>query len=248
MEGAVFLSPQIGSDIDPVTVGDLDRVFTEKTFGEFLLLGEAGEYIIEAAQDRGPDGYRIKWWNPDWEEMRATRELFSVEQVKEVLARFLHGQDWHSGFDWVPWEPVKIRIPCEPDWGRFPFCGQLDDDTLFMAFVTGECADGEERRWVAVLHQFDADGNHMHSESRIGGYDGIGIDVAGERADAELAQMVAPIRPKVKQVEDVFIRPFEVILNGVTHGLFYDDIYEAAIFHPRDVWFYFPWDTGEYDT
>jgi hypothetical protein len=245
----VFLSPQIGPTIDPVTIADLDRTFAEQKFGEFVLLGELDQYCIEAGQRTpGSDEYRIQWWNPAWEEMRATRELISLDQVHEAFVGYLLGLDWHSGFDWVPWEPVKVRIPCEPDYGRFPFCGRLDDDSLFMAFVTGECADGEERRWVAVLHLFDADGNHLGSEARIGGHDCIGIDVAGERADAELARLVAPILPRVKQVGDVFIRPFGVVLNEVLHGLIYDDGYEAAIFHPRDVWFYFPWDTGEYDT
>src|SRR5262245_65538113 len=58
MEGAVFLSPQIGSDIDPVTVGDLDRVFTEKTFGEFLLLGEADRKSVVYGKSGGRGGER----------------------------------------------------------------------------------------------------------------------------------------------------------------------------------------------
>jgi hypothetical protein len=246
----VYLSPQIGPTIDPVTVADLDRVFTEQTFGEFLQLGEGnGRYCIEAGECfRASAEYRIQWWNADWPEMRATRELLSLGQVREAFVGYLLGRDWHSGYDWVPWEPVKVRIPCEPDYGRFPLCGQLDDGTLFMAFTTGERAEGEERRWVAVLHQFDSDGHHLRSESRVGGHDGIGIDVAWERAAAELARLVAPILPRVKQVGDVSIRPFEVVLNGVWHGLVYDEMHEAAVFHPRDVWFYFPWDRGDYDT
>jgi hypothetical protein len=247
----VLLSPQVGSNIDPVTVADLDRVFTEQTFGEFLMLGDAdGRYCIEAGQrDSGSDEYRIQWWNPAWPQMRATRELISLGQVREAFVGYLLGRDWSAGFDWVPWEPVKVRIPCESDFGRFPFCGQLDDDTLFMAFVTGERAEDQDRRWVAVLHQFDADGNHLRSESRIGGHDSIGIDVAGERADAELSRLVGPILPRVRQLGDVFIRPFEITLNGVLHGLVFDDTGTAAgVFHPRDIVFYFPWDTGNYDT
>ena len=77
---------------------------------------------------------------------------------------------------------------------------------------------------------------------------GLEVHVARERADTELARLVGPVLPRARQVGDVFIRPFEVVLNGVRHGLVYDDLYEAAIFHPRDVWFYFPWDTGDYDT
>jgi hypothetical protein len=188
----VYLAPQLGPKIDPVTVADLDRVFAEQTFGEFVQLGEGnGRYCIESVRrSPGSDEFRIEWWNPAWPEMHATRELLPLSQVHEAFLGYLLGRDWHSGFEWVPWEPVKIRIPCEPDYGRFPFCGQLDDGTLFMAFTTGERAEGEERRWVAVVHQFDADGTHLWSESRIGGHDGVGIDVACERADAELAQLV----------------------------------------------------------
>lgn len=245
----MFLSPQLGPTIDPATEAELDRVFAEQKFGEFLLLGVSDEDCIEGGQRYpGSDEYRIQWWSPAREKMHATRELLSLSQVHQAFVGYLLGRDWHRGFDWVTWEPEKVRIPCEPDYGRFPFAGQLDDGTLFMAFVTGEQAEGEERRWVAVLHLFGPDGNHLRSEARIGGHDRIGIDVAWERADAELGRLVTPILPRVKQVGDVFIRPFEVVLNGVLHGLVYDDVYEAAVFHPRDVWFYFPWDTGKYDT
>lgn len=88
-----------------------------------------------------------------------------------------------------------------------------------MTFTTGERAEGEERRWVAVAYQFDADGTHLRSESRIGGHDNIGTDVACERADAELSQMVVPILPRGRRGGDVFIRPFASVLNGVWHGL-----------------------------
>jgi hypothetical protein len=244
----VLLSPQRGQIIDPVTEADLDRVFAEQKFGEFLLLHVSDRDCIEGGQYPGADGYRIQWCSPAREKMYATRELLSLSQVHQAFVGYLLGRDWHSGFDWVPWEPEKVRIPCQPDYGRFPFAGELDDGTLFMAFVTGERAEGEGRRWVAVLHLFDPDGNHLRSEAKIGGYDGIGIDVACERADAELGRLVVPILPRVKRVGDVFIRPFEVVLNGVLHGLVYEDTCAAAVFEPRDVWFYFPWDTGRYDT
>jgi hypothetical protein len=238
----MFLWLGVGPNIEPVTVADLDRVFAVETFEGFAQLGETADRDCIKVRTRDPygecDEYRIQWWNPSWPEMRATRELLSIDQAREAFTGYLLGRDWHSGFGWVPWEPVKVRIPYEPDDGRFPLCGQL----------TGERANGEERRWVAILHLFDADGGHLRSEERIGGYDSIGIDVAGERAGAELAQLLTPILPRVKQVGDVFIRQFEVVLNGVVHVLAYDAGYEAAVFHPRDVWFYFPWDTRDYDT
>jgi hypothetical protein len=64
-----------------------------------------------------------------------------------------------------------------------------------------------------------------------------------------LAALITPILPLVRWVGDVYIRPSEVALGGVQHGLVLDDRFTAAaVFHPRDVWFYFPWDTGDYDT
>jgi hypothetical protein len=235
-----------------VTVSDLDRVFAEGTFEGFAQLGEAAgrDCIRVRPQDLygESDEYRIQWWNPAWPHLRATRELLSITQVREAFVGYLLGRDWHSGFEWVPWEPIKIRIPYEPDDGRFPLCGQLDDGTLFIAFVTGEQPGGGERRWVAVLHQFDTDGGHLRSESRIGGPDSLGVHVAQERADAELARLMAPIEPRVIRSGDVFIRPFEVALNGVQHGLVYYGEDEAAVFSPRGEWFHFPWDTGDYDT
>lgn len=83
----VFLSPQVGPDIDPVTVTDLDRVFADRTFGEFLILGNDGKYFVEAVpRYPGSDEYRIQWWNPAWPEMRATRELIYLAQVHEAFA------------------------------------------------------------------------------------------------------------------------------------------------------------------
>ena len=75
----MFLSPQTGPDIDPATVADLDRVFAERTFGEFLLLGDEGPYFVEVKQRHpGSDEYRIQWWNPAWPQMRSTREFVSL--------------------------------------------------------------------------------------------------------------------------------------------------------------------------
>jgi len=245
----MYFHGEIGARIQPVAVEDLDRVFAEESFGDFLHLGVADGNCIEAIRRApGASEFRIQWWNPHWEEMHATRELMTLQQVYEVFVGYLLERDWYSRFDWVPWEPEMVRIPCEPDCGRFPFTGEMQDGTLFMAFVTGERLRDEERRWVAVRHLFTSDGSHLRSESRIGGYDSIGLRVAGDRAQWELSQMTAPMVPHIRQFRDIVIRPFGVELNGNIHGLLYDDGCEAAIFHPRDVRFYFPWDTGEYDT
>ena len=68
--------------------------------------------------------------------------------------------------------PDKLRIPYEDyDYGRFTSIGRLPDGTQFMAFVTGAFPTGQEyylgddwqtkKRWLAVIHRFDGDGNHI---------------------------------------------------------------------------------------
>src|SRR5260370_34425479 len=96
--------------------------------------------------------------------------------------------------------PEKLRIPL--DEGRFENVGRLPDATQFMAYVTGAFPTGtpylardpdlrNKKRWLAVIHRFDADGNHIGRESRLGGCDVEGRLVAGDKAFAQLAHMVA---------------------------------------------------------
>ena len=78
--------------------------------------------------------------------------------------------------------PDRLRIPYEPEEGeRFHYVGRFKDGTQFMAFVTG-AFPGEERypdpgdddwrsikRWVAVMHKFDAEGNYLGMRSGSAG-------------------------------------------------------------------------------
>lgn len=162
-------------------------------------------------------------------------------------------------------KPEKLRIP--PDEGRFACVGHLADGTQLMAFITGAFPDdyiidsGEDgwreiKRWIAVLHLFDAEGNHLSSQSRVGGYDTEGWDEACEKAHAELQLMLAPLRSKAFRSGDIYAKLFTVTLNGVTHGLIYthhveleeDFEGEWVMFEPRDFMFHPPWDSGEYST
>jgi hypothetical protein len=80
-------------------------------------------------------------------------------------------------------KPDKLRIP--HDEYRFEGVGRLPDGTQFMAFVTGAFPAGLEyylgedwqtrKRWFAVIHRFDADGNHIGSLSRLGGLDMVPV-------------------------------------------------------------------------
>ena len=79
-------------------------------------------------------------------------------------------------------KPDKLRIAYEDyDYGRFNCVGQLPDGTQFMAFVTGAFPTGmkyylgddwqHKKKWLAVIHRFDADGNHIGSETKLGAFD-----------------------------------------------------------------------------
>jgi hypothetical protein len=79
-------------------------------------------------------------------------------------------------------KPDKIRIPFENNKdSRFYYVGKYNGDNQFMAFITGAFPDDNKfpvtsdddwksiKRWVAVAHYFDADGNHLNSSIRLGG-------------------------------------------------------------------------------
>lgn len=158
--------------------------------------------------------------------------------------------------------PDKLRIPL--DEYHFEAVGRLSDGTQFMAYVTGAFPAGQEyylgddwrtkKRWLAVVHRFDADGNHVGSESRLGGFDIEGRDVAGDKAFKNLKEMFETImaggRPEFC---DIWVKPFGVEIDGVRHGLFYeqdeeDPKSEWVMLQPRDIMFHPPWDGGEYST
>src|SRR5262249_37705803 len=123
--------------------------------------------------------------------------------------------------------PEKLRIPGE---GPIEYVGRLDDGTQYMTFVTGAVPDGyifnldnedwrKVKSWIAVLHLFDAQGNQLHSEARLGGYD---IDEqAGDKAWQLVHEMFNPHRPKGPKRCDVFVKLFSRVIDGITHGLIY---------------------------
>ncbi len=159
--------------------------------------------------------------------------------------------------------PGMLRIPAE---GPVDFVGRLEDGMQYLTFVTGAVPDGyifdqgEEwrkvKRWIAVLHLFDAGGNHLQSETRLGGYDIEGWHEVCEKASAEIRMLFFPLRSKNPQRCDVFVKPFSIVLDGITHGLIYEAlqpetdgrVFEYVMLQPRDIMFHPPWDSGEYST
>jgi hypothetical protein len=161
--------------------------------------------------------------------------------------------------------PDKLRIP--HDDHRFKYVGRLDDHRQFMAYVTGAFPDDvklnwetdEWRKvkvWIAVLHLFDAEGNHLNSEVRLGGYDIEGRDVAGDKAWAELDKMLGDLKPKSPELCGIWVKQFALKIDNVTHSLLYQAVqpeedgpaFESVMLEPRDIMFHPPWDSGEYST
>jgi hypothetical protein len=161
--------------------------------------------------------------------------------------------------------PQTIRIP--QDERRFEYVGRLPEGRQFMAFVTGAFPDGvkldwdtEEwqkvKRWMAVLHLFDADGNRLSTEVRLGGFDIEGRDVAGDKAWTQLDKMLAGLGPGKPELGEIWVKQFRVSIDGVTHSLLYEQdqpeedgpVFEYVMLEPRDIMFHPPWDSGEYST
>jgi hypothetical protein len=167
-------------------------------------------------------------------------------------------------------KPDKLRIAYEDyDSGRFNCVGRLPDGTQFMAFVTGAFPTGmkhylgddwqRRKKWLAVIQGFDADGNHMGSEAKLGPFDIEGQQVAGDKAFAHLDQMFAGLcGGGAPEFRDIWVRLFSVEIDGVTHGLFYEQSEEEpepgeercewVMLEPRDIMFHPPWDSSEYST
>ncbi len=164
-------------------------------------------------------------------------------------------------------KPDKLRIAYEDyDYGRFNCVGRLPDGTQFMAFVTGAFPTGmkyylgddwqHRKKWLAVIHRFDADGNH---ESKLGAFDIEGREVAGDKAFGHLKRMYAELcGGQQPEFCDIWVRLFSVEIDGVTHGLFYEQSEEGpgpgeergewVMLEPRDIMFHPPWDSSEYST
>ncbi len=156
--------------------------------------------------------------------------------------------------------PEKIRIAYEdPDFGHQ---GRLSDGRLFIAFATGTAPRGQHwaDRVIAVLHLFDPDGNHLRTESRLGGFCQIG-DNYGEHRDrastaawAALDSLLAGLAPFEPTRCPIDVRLFGLVMDDVEYGFFFrpivdDDREDEWVIHmPRNHWYHPPWNTGDYDT
>ncbi len=160
-------------------------------------------------------------------------------------------------------KPNTILI--HPDEGWFQYIGKaLASSDQFIAYVTGAMPDNVRyhpgvdwqrlKRWIAVLHRFDSDGNHINTSTRLGGYAIEGNAIAGERALEQLWPLMGEVAGNGKlKLGDVRVKPFEVVIDGITHGLVYfqseeDPESEWVMLEPCDIMFHPPWDSGKYST
>jgi formate hydrogenlyase regulatory protein HycA len=163
--------------------------------------------------------------------------------------------------------PDKLRIP--QGEGRFEDIGRFPDGTQFYGCVTGAFPGGvkyppptdewmRKKRWLAVVHLFDAEGNHLRTDCRLGGMDGEGREAAGENAYQKLQLLLGELVETKgdPEFQDIWVRPFRVEVEGVVFGLMYEPDEDCpedpnagcVMLEPQDVMFHPPWDSGEYST
>jgi formate hydrogenlyase regulatory protein HycA len=171
-------------------------------------------------------------------------------------------------------EPDRLRIPYEDfQCARFDLVGSYGNGNQYMAFLTGafpvdwhigkysseyiRTRWDEHKQWYAVLHRFDADGNHLGTEARSGGTTADGEREAIKRADKELTRMLNSLGSR--ETCDVWVRPFGVEIDGYLFGLIYNCVdaedpddpgatVEYVMLEPNGIMFHAPWDSGEYST
>jgi formate hydrogenlyase regulatory protein HycA len=138
-----------------------------------------------------------------------------------------------------------------------------------MAFVTGSFPTGmkyylgddwqQKKKWLAVIHRFDASGTHIGTDARLGGLDIEGRQVAGEKAFAHFQTMFTELCAGAQpEFCDIGFKPFSVEIDQVTYELLYEQSEDASdpddedsewmLLEPQDVMFHPPWDNSEYST
>ncbi|WP_351236460.1 hypothetical protein [Streptomyces sp. NPDC002133] len=159
--------------------------------------------------------------------------------------------------------PEIVPIAHEPDY-RTATIGRYAEGQ-FLASVTYAFPQGfslgegweESKRLYAVLHQFDSEGQHIHSDIWCAGTWAEqqrrphGNDSVLARGEKRLAELLDGL-PQLKY-GDIAIRPFQLTVDGVIFGLITERHEEGegqddwAELYPDGLGFSAPWD-GQYDT
>lgn len=159
--------------------------------------------------------------------------------------------------------PDVIPISHEPDY-RTSTIGRWQGGQFF-ASVTAAFPEGwsdwssddwqAEKRWCAVLHQFDEAGGHLDSRIQFTGTTADGERKAITAAEQLLSEWLDALPER--QYRDIAIAPFAVRFEGALFGLVLEEEEQdedaggvggvGAELHPDGLGFYPPWD-GCYDT
>jgi formate hydrogenlyase regulatory protein HycA len=148
--------------------------------------------------------------------------------------------------------PKRLRIRYEPGY-RTRFIGKTKAGVQFMAFVVATLpgdrkVDLPGKRWYAVLHTFNRQGDHLNTEAWYAGNTEDGEPAVLERAQARRTEMLAELEPYT--LCDVRIKPFGVEIDGAFFGLEVtsdDERGESMTLWPNDFYFRPPWN-GTYST
>ena len=149
---------------------------------------------------------------------------------------------------------IPTRIPMMREQGYHTDSIGRYTGGQFMGFVTATLSiplppDWQKsKRWYAVLHRFDHDGNHLGTDAWFAGVTADGEAVVVKKAQDRLNEMIHSLGGH--EFCDVMVKLFSVEIDGHTFGLVdasEPDDYEGVELLPNDLAFYDPWD-GSYDT
>lgn len=99
------------------------------------------------------------------------------------------------------------------------------------------------RKEYVLLHTFDAEGNHIHTQHW---YAGTTAECDNGLMDQKLEEMVEELGSI--EFGDIIVKLFEVEIDGITFGLIPDENFEYINLQPSStISFMEPWD-GEYYT
>lgn len=149
--------------------------------------------------------------------------------------------------------PDKIRIRREKGY-HTDRIGKLRDGRQFMAFIVGVGrrpirSERGSLKWYAVLHLFDAEGNHVGTKVSFLGSGAFASQLHG--AEAKLTTMVRSLGPV--KYSDVAVKLFSIKIKGLVFGLIDASIpskkyrYTRVDLVPNGLAFFPPWD-GTYST
>jgi formate hydrogenlyase regulatory protein HycA len=118
---------------------------------------------------------------------------------------------------------------------------------IVAGFASGKTPWEGRKRWYAVLHTFDARGNHLATEARFAGTTADGESEAIERARGMGEELLATLGEY--RLCNVRIKLFCVQIDGIRFGLV-DTSYDrkrSITLYPNDLYFTPPWN-GLYST